>query len=62
MDVETTQGSVVQTTEDTQNTLTRVQHVVIVGVGFGGLQAAKELGRQSIIGEGGVDLTCLQTG
>ncbi|MBV9706539.1 MAG: NAD(P)/FAD-dependent oxidoreductase [Chloroflexi bacterium] len=48
MNLKTTQGGVVQTTEDTQNTLTKVPHVVIVGGGFGGLEAAKELGKQSV--------------
>ncbi len=48
MDIETTQDRTAKTTENTQNKLTAVPHIVIVGGGFGGLQAAKELGKQPV--------------
>ncbi len=48
MDVKTAQSTTVCTTEYTQSPSTKVPHVVIIGGGFGGLQAAKKLGQQRV--------------
>ena len=48
MDVKTAHTTTVSTTENTQSPSTKVPHVVIVGGGFGGLQAAKKLGQQPV--------------
>jgi NADH:ubiquinone reductase (H+-translocating) len=48
MDSQTTQQRAVATTEKTQHSPTTRPHVVIVGGGFGGLQAAKKLGEQPV--------------
>ena len=44
MNVKTTHTTAVDTTENTQLASTKRPHVVIIGGGFGGLQAAKKLG------------------
>lgn len=48
MDVKTARNTSVSTTENTQSPSTKVPHVVIIGGGFGGLQAAKKLGQQPV--------------
>ncbi len=48
MDVKTTHNTTVSTTENTQPAPTKAPHVVIIGGGFGGLQAAKKLGQQPV--------------
>ena len=45
MEIKTEQEKIVPTTE---NALTKRPHIVIVGGGFGGLQAAKKLGHQPV--------------
>jgi NADH dehydrogenase len=47
MNVDATQEKTLQATEDTQKPAA-VPHVVIIGAGFGGLEAAKELGKQPV--------------
>ena len=48
MDVKTAHTTTASTTENTHFPSTKVPHVVIVGGGFGGLQAAKKLGQQPV--------------
>jgi NADH:ubiquinone reductase (H+-translocating) len=48
MEVNTTHVSTRDTTEEQQMTPRTVPHVVIIGAGFGGMQAAKELGKQTV--------------
>ncbi len=48
MDTKTQQQGSSAITEQTKQTPTNVPHVVIVGGGFGGLQAAKALGKQHV--------------
>ncbi len=48
MDVKTAHTATASTTEQTQSPSTKVPHVVIIGGGFGGLQAAKKLGKQPV--------------
>lgn len=48
MDTRTQQDHTATTAEKTQKKLTNTTHVVIVGGGFGGLQAAKALGKQPV--------------
>jgi len=48
MDVKTARNTSVSTTENTQSPSTKAPHVVIVGGGFGGLQAAKKLGQRPV--------------
>lgn len=48
MDGKAVHTTTVSTTEQTQSPSTKVPHVVIVGGGFGGLQAAKKLGQQPV--------------
>jgi len=48
MDVKAAQNTSVSTTEHAQSPSTKVPHVVIIGGGFGGLQAAKKLEQQPV--------------
>jgi NADH dehydrogenase len=48
MDAKTTQNTTGSTTERPHSPSTKVPHVVIIGGGFGGLQAAKKLGQQPV--------------
>lgn len=48
MDTKTQQNSASTLAENTHQKTTTVPHVVIVGGGFGGLRAAKELGKQPV--------------
>jgi len=48
MDVKAAQNTSVSTTEHAQSPSTKVPHVMIIGGGFGGLQAAKKLEQQPV--------------
>src|SRR5947208_3234236 len=48
MHINTAQERTLQTTESTAQKPTTVPHVVIIGAGFGGLEAAKYLGKQPV--------------